>query len=86
MADSTLLYLAIFSILYVLAILLAHRGKVRAEGGLKEFFVSGRDLGLGTAIATLGATEIGLITIAYNARSEERRVGKECRCRWAPYH
>src|SRR5690348_17966125 len=19
-------------------------------------------------------------------RSEERRVGKECRCRWAPYH
>jgi len=68
LADSTLLYLAIFSILYVLAILLAHRGKVRAEGGLKEFFVSGRDLGLGTAIATLGATEIGLITIAYNAQ------------------
>src|SRR5256885_5801038 len=21
-----------------------------------------------------------------NARSEERRVGKECRSRWAPYH
>ena len=21
-----------------------------------------------------------------NARSEERRVGKECRCRWSPYH
>ena len=21
-----------------------------------------------------------------NARSEERRVGKECRYRWAPYH
>src|SRR5687767_6110039 len=20
------------------------------------------------------------------ARSEERRVGKECRCRWSPYH
>ena len=19
-------------------------------------------------------------------RSEERRVGKECRCRWSPYH
>ncbi|GBE44668.1 sodium/proline symporter [bacterium BMS3Bbin10] len=68
LADSTFLYLAIFSILYVLAILLAHRGKVRAKSGLKEFFVSGRDLGLGTAIATLGATEIGLITIAYNAQ------------------
>src|SRR5258708_31712749 len=24
--------------------------------------------------------------IAYPARSEERRVGKECRSRWSPYH
>src|SRR2546425_11640473 len=23
---------------------------------------------------------------AYHARSEERRVGKECRSRWSPYH
>ena len=22
----------------------------------------------------------------YTARSEERRVGKECRSRWSPYH
>src|SRR3989441_11490035 len=22
----------------------------------------------------------------YNVRSEERRVGKECRSRWSPYH
>ena len=22
----------------------------------------------------------------YSARSEERRVGKECRSRWSPYH
>ena len=22
----------------------------------------------------------------YNNRSEERRVGKECRSRWSPYH
>ena len=22
----------------------------------------------------------------YEARSEERRVGKECRSRWSPYH
>src|SRR5256885_1460271 len=25
-------------------------------------------------------------TIVYCARSEERRVGKECRSRWSPYH
>src|SRR3712207_8872477 len=24
--------------------------------------------------------------LAYGGRSEERRVGKECRSRWSPYH
>ena len=29
----------------------------------------------------------GFIVVAFNPeRSEERRVGKECRSRWAPYH
>ena len=23
---------------------------------------------------------------SYDSRSEERRVGKECRSRWSPYH
>ena len=27
-----------------------------------------------------------LITIPADSRSEERRVGKECRSRWSPYH
>ena len=26
------------------------------------------------------------VSIAYLTRSEERRVGKECRSRWSPYH
>ena len=25
-------------------------------------------------------------TLVRNDRSEERRVGKECRSRWSPYH
>ena len=25
-------------------------------------------------------------TLENNGRSEERRVGKECRSRWSPYH
>src|SRR3989449_11700839 len=29
-------------------------------------------------------TNLGLL--AYFKRSEERRVGKECRSRWSPYH
>ena len=26
------------------------------------------------------------LTHCHNVRSEERRVGKECRSRWSPYH
>ena len=33
-------------------------------------------------LAGLVATFIAMITV----RSEERRVGKECRSRWSPYH
>ena len=28
----------------------------------------------------------GTVTLILAARSEERRVGKECRSRWSPYH
>ena len=28
----------------------------------------------------------GFFTIFGHGRSEERRVGKECRSRWSPYH
>ena len=34
-------------------------------------------------------SEIGIRidqTLTQDARSEERRVGKECRSRWSPYH
>ena len=31
-------------------------------------------------------TEEGIKQIRKNLRSEERRVGKECRSRWSPYH
>ncbi|MCB1519460.1 MAG: sodium:solute symporter family protein [Hyphomicrobiaceae bacterium] len=72
MATATWVSLAAFSLLYVIVLMVVlKRSRVTAaEGGnsLVEFFVSGRDLGLWTAVATLGATEIGLITIAYNAQ------------------
>ena len=29
---------------------------------------------------------IGRTCVATGTRSEERRVGKECRSRWSPYH
>ena len=36
--------------------------------------------------AFLGFNAIGRIRIVQKPRSEERRVGKECRSRWSPYH
>jgi SSS family solute:Na+ symporter len=68
MNDGTVVFLFFFSAVYIGLIVLSHRGRAGHGQGLTEFFVAGRDLGLGTAIATLGATEIGLITIAYNAQ------------------
>ena len=50
---------------------------------LNEFYLAG-----GTAIALyLGhRTSIDLDLFSLTTRSEERRVGKECRSRWSPYH
>ena len=38
------------------------------------------------ALASFGMTKVDLAATASEARSEERRVGKECRSRWSPYH
>ena len=72
LANSTAASLVLFLAAYFFAIYIIHH-RVRGfqagrEHDLDEYFVSGRDLDLKTAIATLGATEIGLITIAYNAQ------------------
>ena len=33
-----------------------------------------------------GTNLVGGVTPKKGGRSEERRVGKECRSRWSPYH
>src|SRR2546426_11795164 len=38
------------------------------------------------AIAQLGDSQIAARRASGPVRSEERRVGKECRSRWSPYH
>ena len=37
-------------------------------------------------IRDVGPNPAQVISIIQNYRSEERRVGKECRSRWSPYH
>ena len=44
------------------------------------------DLVKNTISANFGMGEDNLAKDFYQSRSEERRVGKECRSRWSPYH
>ena len=40
-----------------------------------------------TAVTFAGIVlSFALLTAVLTGRSEERRVGKECRSRWSPYH
>lgn len=57
-----------FAAAYIIVLALILRRHGGSDKSLVNFFLSGRSLGIGTAIATLGATEIGLITVAYNAQ------------------
>ena len=54
---------------------------VRALPGTVSAF--DRTEGRALTLAVLGAV---VDAVATDARSEERRVGKECRSRWSPYH
>ena len=71
------------------------------KGGesVEEYFLSGRNVSWWLAGASMVATTFAADTplvvtgiVAANGvagnwlRSEERRVGKECRSRWSPYH
>ena len=43
----------------------------------------------GSAVTVIPTTEVVFVSKdgeESNVRSEERRVGKECRSRWSPYH
>ena len=58
------------------------RAASAASGGPDGFgytFVDSNEAG-GPAFAPIDVTSTG------TPRSEERRVGKECRSRWSPYH
>ena len=39
-----------------------------------------------SSAASFSINPAGYIFVADKNRSEERRVGKECRSRWSPYH
>src|SRR2546425_8264004 len=55
----------------------------KTQGGTRMYSVSGRVKRPGVYEASVAIT---LRQIIEDLRSEERRVGKECRSRWSPYH
>ena len=59
--------------------------RLRKRGGCGIFWIYG---GCGMVIYFSGTGNSKYIAdrIAGSLRSEERRVGKECRSRWSPYH
>ena len=53
---------------------------------MKKLFIIG-GMGAGKSTARKALVDAGLPYIDLDkVRSEERRVGKECRSRWSPYH
>src|SRR2546430_5928036 len=43
-------------------------------------------IAVGSQFSMIVVVPLALAFLLYVARSEERRVGKECRSRWSPYH
>src|SRR5256885_5093761 len=61
-------------------------GKRGAVSGY-DFFLSFALLGIGHLVGlSVGIAMLIGAAIGWGWRSEERRVGKECRSRWSPYH
>ena len=54
---------------------------------IKDLFIKG-EVGSIPAITTINTVKVlkGNSKTSFDSRSEERRVGKECRSRWSPYH
>src|SRR5258708_28562640 len=59
-------------------------------GSLEAYFAALLFAIAGPSVWTLRAVSILLsvllVALTWRLRSEERRVGKECRSRWSPYH
>src|SRR2546430_9385272 len=56
------------------------------EAGLKFLAEARRETGLPIVTEVMEPDKVELVAQYADIRSEERRVGKECRSRWSPYH
>src|SRR5260221_13885581 len=54
--------------------------------GIKRATVSNETANYSIPLLSIGTYEVTAEREGFKTRSEERRVGKECRSRWSPYH
>ena len=69
--------------------MLSELGKYLGGSKMRVIFMGTPDFSVGTLEAIIEAGhEVALVVTQPDKpkRSEERRVGKECRSRWSPYH
>ena len=59
---------------------LLHGGDYNPEQWLDRPDILAQDIEL------MKKAHVNTVTLGVFSRSEERRVGKECRSRWSPYH
>ena len=70
---------AVGFVVYLVIILIVGLYTSRLTKTLPDYLLAGRRLGPWVVAFSERAS-------GESARSEERRVGKECRSRWSPYH
>ena len=82
--------LGMLSIARSLAIVVTKNAMIYEFGPQEDLLLElggGATLGMpNSVIVLLFLTLFFIYSLNYTARSEERRVGKECRSRWSPYH
>ena len=55
---------------------------LEAENGNQAIQMIGENIGIDLMLLDINMPQMN----GFEVRSEERRVGKECRSRWSPYH
>ena len=58
----------------------------KSDDWVNEAIGLGIDFAVQGILTAIGGAALGPIGMIIGGRSEERRVGKECRSRWSPYH
>ena len=59
--------------------------RLTSTGLLYKLRKSSKDISIPKPVLMIAGAIIAFVA-AFIIRSEERRVGKECRSRWSPYH